>query len=100
MKAERDTEAEILSRFKAYELTQRQLSMIPSGLLQNIREASTLAETQFRNGSISAQLYLDSQSAYLDVLRASQNAVLDAWRTLLDLNLLTGGSSKAIRERP
>jgi hypothetical protein len=65
--------------------------MIPSGLLQNVREASTLANTQFRNGSINAQLYLDVQSAYLNALRASQNAVLDAWRTLLGINLLTGG---------
>lgn len=89
--AERDTEAQILSRLKAYELTRRQLGMIPSGLLKNVREASTLVDTQFRNGSIGAQLYLDTQSAYLNVLRASQNAVLDAWRTLLDLNLLTGG---------
>ena len=100
VKAERDTEAEILSRFKAYELTRRQLGMIPSGLLQNVREASALADTQFRNGSINAQLYLDAQSAYLGVLRASQNAVLDAWRTLLDLNLLTGGSVETKREQP
>jgi cobalt-zinc-cadmium efflux system outer membrane protein len=91
VKAERETEAQILSRLKAYELTRRQLGMIPSGLLQNIQEASTLADTQFRNGSIGAQLYLDTQSAYLNSLRISQKAVLDAWRTLLDLNLLTGG---------
>jgi cobalt-zinc-cadmium efflux system outer membrane protein len=100
VKAERDIEAEILSRFKAYELTLRQLGMIPSDLLQNVREASTLADTQFRNGSINAQLYLDTQSAYLDALRVSQNAVLDAWRTLLDLNLLTGGSVETKREEP
>jgi cobalt-zinc-cadmium efflux system outer membrane protein len=92
VKAERDTEAEILSRLRAYELTQRQLEMIPSGMLKNVREASTLAETQFRNGSIGVQLYLDAQSAYLQALRTSQKAVLDAWRTLLDLNLLTGGA--------
>jgi cobalt-zinc-cadmium efflux system outer membrane protein len=100
VKAERDTEAEILSRFNAYELTRRQLGMIPRGLLQNVREASTLASTQFRNGSINAQLYLDAQSAYLKALRTSQNAVLDAWRTLLDLNLLTGGSVETKREKP
>jgi cobalt-zinc-cadmium efflux system outer membrane protein len=92
VKAERDTAAEILSRLRAYELTQRQLDMIPSGLLQNVLKASALAETQFRNGSIGAQLYLDAQSASLNVLRSSQKAVLDAWRTLLDLNLLTGGT--------
>ncbi|MGC2578420.1 MAG: TolC family protein, partial [Terrimicrobiaceae bacterium] len=100
VKAERDTEAEILSRFKAYELTSRQLGMIPSGLLRNVREASTLADTQFRNGSINAQLYLDAQSAYLNALRASQSAVLDAWRTLLDLNLLTGGDVETKRKEP
>ena len=98
VKAERETEAQILSRLKAYELTRRQLGMIPSGLLQNIQEASTLADTQFRNGSIGAQLYLDTQSAYLNSLRISQKAVLDAWRTLLDLNLLTGGKLDSPRE--
>ena len=91
VKGEREIEAEIVSRFKAYELTRRQLGMVPTDLLRHVREASTLAETQFRNGAINAQLYLDAQSAYLDALGASQNAMLDAWRTLVDLNLLTGG---------
>lgn len=98
VKAERTMEAQILSQLKAYELTQRQLGMIPPGLLQNVRKASALAGTQFRNGSIGAQLYLDTQSAYLDALRASQSAVLDAWRILLDLNLLTGGRLDAAQE--
>lgn len=98
VKAERDVEAQILSRLKAYELTRRQLGMIPAGLLKNVQEASTLADTQFRNGSIGAQLYLDTQAAYLNSLRASQNAVLDAWRTLLDLNLLTGGHLETPQE--
>ncbi len=74
--------------------------MIPSGLLQNVREASALAETQFRNGSIGAQLYLDAQSASLNALRTSQKAVLDAWRTLLDLNLLTGGALEDKEAKP
>jgi cobalt-zinc-cadmium efflux system outer membrane protein len=100
VKAERDTEAEIRSRIKAYELTQRQLGMIPSGLLKNVRDATTLADTQFRNGSIGAQLYLDTQSAYLNALRTSQTAVLDAWRTLLDLNLLTGGALEDREAKP
>jgi cobalt-zinc-cadmium efflux system outer membrane protein len=100
VKAERDTEAEILGRLRAYELTQRQLEMIPPGLLQNVREASALAETQFRNGSIGAQLYLDAQSAYLSALRVSQATVIDAWRALLDLNLLTGGNLESREEKP
>ncbi len=98
VKAERSVEAQILSRLKAYELTRRQLGMIPPDLLRNVQAASALAETQFRNGSIGAQLYLDTQSAYLDALQASQNAVLDAWRILLDLNLLTGGRLDSAQE--
>ena len=74
--------------------------MIPSGVLQSVRDASSLAETQFRNGSIGVQLYLDAQSAYLNTLRTLQKAVLDAWRTLLDLNLLTGGALQDKEAKP
>ncbi len=98
VKAERDTEAEVLALIKAYELTRRQIAMIPQGLLRNVEEASTLAETQFRNGSIGAQLYLDAQSAYLNSLQASQSAVLDAWRAALDIGLLTGGHGETLKE--
>jgi len=91
VKGERDTEAQALSLLKAYELTRRQLGMLPAGLMEDLQEASTLADTQFRGGSIGAQLYLDAQSAYLNSLRISQGAVLDAWRSFLDLTLLTGG---------
>lgn len=91
VKAERDTEAEVLSLIRAYELIRRQLAMIPQGSLSDVEQASALAETQFRNGSIGAQLYLDAQTAYLNSLQASQDAVLDAWRAALDIGLLTGG---------
>lgn len=97
VKAERDTEAEVLGLIKAYELTRRQLAMIPQGMLGEVAEASALAETQFRNGSIGAQLYLDAQAAYLNSLQASQDAVLDAWRAALDIGLLTGGQLETSR---
>lgn len=97
VKAERDTEAEVLGLIKAYELTRRQLAMIPQGLLGEVAEASALAETQFHNGSIGAQLYLDAQAAYLNSLQASQDAVLDAWRAALDIGLLTGGQMEVLK---
>jgi len=97
VKAERDTEAEVLGLIKAYELTRRQLAMIPQGLLRDVEEASMLAETQFRNGSIGVQLYLDAQAAYLNSLQASQDAVLDAWRAALDIGLLTGGQMEVLK---
>lgn len=98
VKAERDTEAEVLGLIKAYELTRRQLAMIPQGLLRDVEEASMLAETQFRNGSIGAQLYLDAQAAYLNSLQTSQEAVLDAWRAALDIGLMSGGRLDVLRE--
>ncbi len=98
VKAERETEAEVLALVKAYELTRRQLEMIPKGLLRDFEAASALAETQYRNGSIGAQLYLDTQAAYLNSLQASQEAVLDAWRAALDIGLLTGGRLEILKE--
>ncbi len=98
VKAERETEAQIASCLRALTLTQQQLAGIPPGSLKGIQEAATLAGTQFRNGAIGAQLYLDAQSAHLNALRASQDAILDAWRAFLDLNLLTGGELDASGE--
>jgi len=91
VKGERDTEARILSLLKAHELNRRQLEMIPPGLVNSLQESSRQSDAQFLSGSIGAALYLDAQSAYLNSLRTSQEAVLDAWRTYLDIGLLTGG---------
>lgn len=97
VKAEREVEAEVLGLIKAYELTRRQIAMVPQGLLSGVQEASTLAETQYRNGSIGAQLYLDTQAAYLNSLQVSQEAILDAWRAVLDIGLLTGGQLETLK---
>jgi cobalt-zinc-cadmium efflux system outer membrane protein len=91
VRGERDTEAQILSLLKSYELTRRQLAMAPSGFLKGIQEASALAGSQFRNGSIGVQLYMDTQSAYWNSLKISHRAILDAWSAYLDINLLTAG---------
>ncbi len=91
VKGERDAEAQILTLLKAGELTRRQLDMMPPGLLDRLEEGSGIADAQFRSGAIGAQLYLDSQSAYLDSLRISHAAILEAWRIFLDIGLLTGG---------
>jgi len=90
VKGERDAEAQILTLLKAGELTRRQLDMMPAGLLDRLQEGSGIAEAQFRSGAIGAQLYIDSQSAYLDSLRISHAAILDAWRIFLDIGLLSG----------
>lgn len=98
VKATREAEAQILSRLTAYRLTMRQLEAVPPNFSDELAKTSALAETQFLNGAIGAQLFLESQSACLRALKFSNQAVLDAWKTYLDLDLLTGGYAAASAE--
>lgn len=100
VQAERETEAAILSTLRAYEIARRELDRIPPHLSDDLAEVSSLAATQYRNGSIGAQLYLDAQSASLDALRTAHETTLDAWRALLDLDLLTGGRLRSPEPLP
>lgn len=100
VQAERETEAAILSTLRAYELARGELSRLPPRLADDLAEVSSLAATRYRNGSIGAQLYLDAQSASLDALRTAHEATLDAWRALLDLDLLTGGRLRSPQPLP
>lgn len=100
VQAERETEAAILSTLRAYEITRLALDRLPPRLADDLAEVSSLAATQYRNGSIGAQLYLDAQSASLDALRTAHETTLDAWRALLDLDLLTGGRLRSPEPLP
>jgi cobalt-zinc-cadmium efflux system outer membrane protein len=91
VKAERDVEAQMLALFRTYSLIQRQISQISPDALPNIQSTSIQAKVEYLNATIGAQLYLDAQSLFLNTLQKSNQATVDAWRTLLDLNILTGG---------
>ena len=91
VKAERDVEAQMLALIRTYSLIQRQISQIQPDALLNIQSASSQAKVQYVNATIGAQLYLDAQTSFLNTLQKSNQATVDAWRTLLDLNILTGG---------
>ena len=72
---------------------------MPPDFSGELAKTSSLAETQLLNGGIGAQLYMEFQSAYLRSLKLSHQAILDAWKTYLDLDLLTGGHAGASAER-
>lgn len=91
VQAEREAESAVVRTIRIYEITTRQLSRMPPDARSGLREASSLADQQYRSGAIGVQLYLDTQREYLSAAQTWNQAVLDAWRALLDLDLLTGG---------
>lgn len=91
VQAEREAESAVVRTVRIYEITTRQLSRMPRDARSDLREASSLADQQYRSGAIGVQLYLDTQREYLSAAQIWNGAVLDAWRALLDLDLLTGG---------
>ena len=57
-------------------------------LIENLRSASELAERQYRVGALGVNLLIEVHREYLDALQARYEAVIQAWRNHLDLQLL------------
>lgn len=92
VQAEREAEAAIVRTARLYEITVRHLRLMPEWERSNLREASALADQQYRAGAIGMRLYLDVQRESVNAVQVWHGAVLEAWRSLLDLDLLTGGN--------
>jgi len=92
MDARSKVESEILRRLRSFELTKKQLAQMPETTVSILREAADLADRQYRTGVIGVQLFLETQRGFLAAQKAYTEAQLGAWRDLLDLELLTGGS--------
>jgi len=86
---ERKLEHAIARQVRIHELIQTQIARTP-----NIAWTETLqlADQQYRAGAIDVWRYIEVQKAALSSHQIRNRAALDAWRTLLDLNLLTGGA--------
>jgi outer membrane protein, heavy metal efflux system len=63
-------------------------SAISPELVENLRSASDLAERQYRVGALGVNLLIEAHREFLDALQARNEAVLQAWRNSLDLDLL------------
>jgi outer membrane protein, heavy metal efflux system len=99
LEARRKVEAQVLRRVRFYDLAQRQLGLMPDNLVEQSRETSDLADRQYRTGAISVPLFLEVQRGFLSTLRTRNEAVLQAWKNWLDLEILTGGMENTTPDR-
>jgi outer membrane protein, heavy metal efflux system len=90
--ARRKVEAEMARRFRAYELNRRQLEQIPDSVIVNLRDASDLADRQYRTGAIGIQIFLEMQRQFLGAQQIRNAAVWEVWNNWLDIELLMGGA--------
>ena len=87
----------------ARETAQRQTAVQAAGkvaeaistkLIENLQAASDLAERQYRVGALGVNLLVEAHREYLDALESRHEAVIQAWRNSLDLDLLNLPASK------
>ncbi len=87
--ARRKTESAIARSYRTYELALKQLEEMPEDSVGKIHAAATLADRQYRTGGITMPLYLEVQREFLNVQQAQSEALLEIWRSIFDLQLLT-----------
>jgi cobalt-zinc-cadmium efflux system outer membrane protein len=88
--ARRKVEAEIARRYRSFEAYRRELEQTDGKLIEQLREASDLADRQYRTGAIEVTLFLEVQRAFLQAQRIRHEAQAGIWSDWMDLQLLTG----------
>ena len=79
---------EIAQRKSAAKAAREVAAAIPPELIENLRGASDLAERQYRVGALGVNLLIEAHREYLDALKSRNEAIIQAWRNSLDLDLL------------
>ena len=79
---------EIAQRKAAAKAAREVAAAIPPELIENLRGASDLAERQYRVGALGVNLLIEAHREYLDALKSRNEAIIQAWRNSLDLDLL------------
>lgn len=90
--ARRKVEGEILRRLRQYTLARDLHRQMSPQDLSKLRNTADLADRQYRLGAIEIQLYLEMQRELLSVQHSLNQLNIEAWESLFDLNLLTGGA--------
>ncbi len=62
---------------------------MPAELIENLQSASDLAERQYRVGALGVNILIEAHREALDAREARNDALTQAWRNTLDLELLT-----------
>ncbi len=66
---------------------------LPEDRILAMAETAALAERQFRQGAISIALFLEAQQGWLETLETRNDAILDLWREIFELQSLIGGQT-------
>jgi hypothetical protein len=80
---------ETAQRHAAVKVARKVAAVISPKLTEKLQSASDLAERQYRVGALGVNLLIEAHREYLDALQARSEAVIQAWRNYLDLELLT-----------
>ncbi len=81
-------ERELAIRRTALEAANEVANAMPPKLIEDLRSASELAERQYRVGALGVNILIEAHREYLGALEARNDAVAQAWRNTLDLELL------------
>lgn len=81
-------ERELAIRKIALEAAREVGAAMPEKLIEDLKSASDLAERQYRVGALGVNILIEAHREYLGALEARNQAVSQAWRNSLDLELL------------
>lgn len=87
--AQTKLEREISIRRASLEAAKEVADAIPASLIENLKSASDLAERQYRVGALGVNILIEAHREYLGALEARNQAISQAWRNSLDLELLS-----------
>jgi outer membrane protein, heavy metal efflux system len=88
--AQRDIERKLREHVADYEVHRKEMARWSAKVVEQLREAVTLADRHYRLGAVPLATYLEVQSSYLDALEAIYSTQGDALTALAEIELLTG----------
>ena len=86
--AQAKLERELTIRRAAFAAAQEVVAAMPEKLVENLKSTSDLAERQYRVGALGVNVLIEAHREYLGALEARNEALTQAWRNALDLELL------------
>lgn len=87
--AQAKLDRELALRRAALDAAREVAAAMPDKLVENLKSASDLAERQYRVGALGVNVLIEAHREYLDAMKTRNEAVTQAWRNALDLELLT-----------
>lgn len=88
--AQREVERKLRAHAADYLLNRKEMARWNPKIVEQLREAATLADRHYRLGAVPLSTYLEVQSSYLEALEAIYATESDVITALAEIELLTG----------